>query len=92
MPWAESCGEKPRDMRAGFPRVHPDQNMGFPVAAAKESSKRATRRVKRGIVKRRRAWDAADSIGSKKFFRHGEKPVQVKCEYRAADFSDLGKV
>jgi hypothetical protein len=66
--------------------------MGFPVAPAEESSKRAARRVKRGIVKRRRAWDAADAIGSKKFFRHGEKPVQLKCEYRAADFSDLGKV
>ena len=81
-------------MRAGFPCVHPDQDMGCPVVLAEIGGERTARRIQSGIVKGGRAGDAADAIGSEKFFGHGEKPVQLKCNYRAADFlmDDLGKV
>jgi hypothetical protein len=68
--------------------------MGCTVVLPEIGAERAARRIESGIVKRGSARDAADAIGSEEFFGHVEKPVQLKCEFRAADFlvDDLEKV
>ena len=66
----ESGGEKSGDVRAGFARVHADEDVSGGVLAAQIGSERAARGIKSGVVERRSAGNAANSISSEKFFGH----------------------
>jgi hypothetical protein len=66
----ESGGEESGNMRAGFAGVHADEDVGGRVFAKQISGERASGGKKSGVVKRRSAWNAANTIGSEKFFGH----------------------
>ena len=66
-------------MRAGFPSVHADEDMGRTVFALQIRAERASRGEKSGVVQRRRAREAANPVGSKEFFAHGKKLVSPEC-------------
>jgi len=68
--FGEAGGEESGDVRAGFARVHADENMGGGVFREQIGGKRTARGKKGGVVERRRAGDAANTIGSEKFFGH----------------------
>ncbi len=66
-------------MRAGFASVHADQDMRCTMFALEIRAERASGGVESGVVERRSARDAANPVGSKKFFGHGKKPVSPEC-------------
>jgi hypothetical protein len=90
----EPGGESSSDVRAGFTRVHADQDMRSPVVTPEISGERAANSIESGVVKGRDARDTTDAVGSEEFFGHWEKPVDLKCKFRAAEFlvDDLRKV
>ncbi len=57
-------------MRAGFASVHADENVGGGVLAEQIGGERAPGGKKSGVIERRSAGNAANSIGSEKFFGH----------------------
>ena len=57
-------------MRAGFASVHPDEHVGGGVFAKQIGGKRASGGKKSGVVERRSAGNAANTVGSEKFFGH----------------------
>src|ERR1700675_2854036 len=57
-------------MRAGFARVHADEDIGRAVFALESSGECEAGRVKSGIVERRSAGDAADTVGTEELFSH----------------------
>ena len=82
-------------MRAGFARVHANEDVSCAMLASQILAERASSGVQSSVVQRRRAWDAANAVGSKKLFGHGKKPVSpefgpgpVAPDFRA---DDLGK-
>jgi hypothetical protein len=66
----ESGGEKSGNVGAGFARVHADENVGGGVFAKQICSEGAASCEKGGVIERRRAGNAANSISSEKFFGH----------------------
>lgn len=66
----DSSGEESGDMRTGLARVHADEDMNGGVLAAQIRSERAARGIKSGVVERRSAGNAANTISSEKFFGH----------------------
>ena len=60
-------------MRAGFARVHADEDAGRAMLTAQVGAKRAACRVKSRIVQRRSAGDAADSVRAEEFFGHKKR-------------------
>src|SRR6266481_7220261 len=62
-------------MGAGFARIHADEDMGRAMFTLQIGTERAPRGEKSGVVKRRRARDAANSVSSKKLFSHEREPV-----------------
>jgi hypothetical protein len=68
--FGESGGEKGSEMRAGFARVHADENMSRGMFAEKIGGERAADGEKGGVIEGRSARDAANAIGSEKFFGH----------------------
>jgi hypothetical protein len=63
-------GEKSGDVRAGFAGVHANENVGRGVFAKQISTERAAGGEESGVIERRSAGNAANSIGSEKFFGH----------------------
>lgn len=68
----QASGEESSDVRAGFPGVHADQNASSGMFAEQKGGKRAASSEKSSVVERRSAGNAADAVGSEKFFGHGE--------------------
>jgi hypothetical protein len=66
----ETRGEESGDVRAGFSRVHADENVSGGVLAEQISGERTAGGIKGSVVERRSAGDAADAVGSEKFFGH----------------------
>jgi hypothetical protein len=66
----KSGGEESCDVRAGFASVHADENVGGGVFAKQISGERTAGGEKSGVIERRSARNAANSIGSEKFFGH----------------------
>jgi hypothetical protein len=68
--------------------------MSSAVFALQIGPERAPRGTERGVVQRRGAGDASNTVGSEEFFGHGRKSVFLKCNGEATDFlaDDLGKV
>lgn len=62
-------------MRTGFTRVHTDKDMGRAMFALQIRAKRTPCSEESGVVQRRCARNAANSVGSKKLFSHGKEPV-----------------
>ncbi len=62
-------------MGAGFASVHTDEDMCRAMFALQIGAERAPCGEESGVVQRRRARDAANSVGSKKLFGHGKKAV-----------------
>jgi hypothetical protein len=62
-------------MRAGFASVHTDQDMSRAMLTLQIRAKRASCGEESGVVKRRRARDAANPVGPKELFGHEKKPV-----------------
>jgi hypothetical protein len=58
------------DVGAGFASVHADENVGGGMFAEQIGGKRAARGEKSGVVERRSARNAANTIGSEEFFGH----------------------
>jgi len=69
-PMGEAGGEKSGDVRAGFARVHADEGVSNGMFANQIGGERAAGGEESGIVERRSAGDAANAVGSEKFFRH----------------------
>jgi hypothetical protein len=68
--FGESSGEEGGDVRAGFASVHADENMSRGMFAEKIGGERAADGEKSGVIEGRSARDAANAIGSEKFFGH----------------------
>lgn len=68
--FGESGSEKGGDVRAGFASVHADENMSRGMFAEKIGGERAADGEKGGVIEGRSARDAANAIGSEKFFGH----------------------
>jgi hypothetical protein len=66
----EPGGEESGDVGAGFASVHADENVRGGVFAKQIGGERAARGEKSGVVERRSAGNAANTIGSEKFFGH----------------------
>jgi len=66
----ESYGEESGDVRAGLTRIHADENVSSGVFAKQIGGEGTAGGEKSGVVERRRAGDAANTIGSEKFFGH----------------------
>src|SRR6267154_869212 len=66
------------DVRAGFARVHADERMGGAVFSFEIRADRASGGVERAVVQRRCPRNAANPVGSKKLFRHRQKPVTAE--------------
>ncbi len=57
-------------MRAGFARVHADEDVSSGMFANQIGRERAARGEESCVVERRSAGDAANAVGTEKFFRH----------------------
>lgn len=66
----EPGGEEGGNVWARFARVHADENVGGGVFAKQICSEGAASCEKGGVIERRRAGNAANSISSEKFFGH----------------------
>lgn len=66
----DSSSEKSGDVRAGFARVHADEDVSGGVLAEQIRSERAARGIKSGVIERRGAGNTANTICSEKFFGH----------------------
>ena len=66
----EARSEESGDVRAGFSRVHADENVSGGVLAEQIGGERTAGGKKSGVVERRSAGDAANAVGSEKFFGH----------------------
>jgi len=66
----KASGKNFDDVRAGFAGVHADKDISLAMFALEISAEGAAGGIQSGVVERRGAGDAANSIGSKKFFRH----------------------
>src|SRR5260370_27526698 len=62
-------------MGDGFARIHADEDMGRAMFTLQIGTERAPCGEESGVVKRRRARDAANSVSSKTLFSHGREPV-----------------
>jgi len=66
----EAGGKESGDVRAGFARVHADEDVSSGMLANQIGGERAAGGEESGVVERRSAGDAANAIGSEKLFRH----------------------
>jgi hypothetical protein len=66
----EAGGQESGDMRAGFAGVHADEDVSSGMFANQIGRERAAGGEESGVVERRSAGDAANAVGSEKFFRH----------------------
>jgi len=66
----EASSEESGDVRAGFASVHADEDVSGRVLAKKICGERTASGKKSGVVERRCAGNAANAIGSEKFFGH----------------------
>ena len=57
-------------MGAGFARVHADENVSSGMLAQQIGGERTAGGEKSGVVERRCAGNAANAVGSEKFFGH----------------------
>lgn len=71
----ETRGENGSDVRAGFAGVHADERVRGAVFAAKVCAEGAAGGVKSGVVQRRGAGYAANSVGAEKLFGHESRKV-----------------
>jgi len=62
-------------MRTGFTGVHANEDVGGAVFALESNAESAAGGEESGVVKRRSAGDAADTVGTEKIFGH-EKGVE----------------
>ena len=72
-------GQERSDVRAGFARVHADQDMRCTKLALQVSPEGTPCGVERGVIQRRSTGHASNAIGSEKFFGHGVVPVSSQC-------------
>jgi hypothetical protein len=68
--FGKSGGKQSGDVRAGFAGVHADEDVGGAVFTLEIGAEGAARGIEGGVVERRSAGQAANSVGSKEFFRH----------------------
>src|SRR5882762_503516 len=68
------------DVRAGFASVHSDEGVSGAMFALEIRAESAPRGVEGSVVQRRRARDAANTVGSKKLLGHWKKPVSPECD------------
>jgi hypothetical protein len=66
----EAGGKECGDMRAGFARVHADEDASRGMFANQIGRERTARGEESRVVERRSAGDAANAVGTEKFFRH----------------------
>jgi len=66
----EAGGKESGDVRAGFARVHADEDVSSGMFANQIGGERAAGGEESGVVEWRSAGDAANAVGSEKFFRH----------------------
>ena len=66
----DSSGEKSGYVRTGLARVHADEDMSGGVLAAQIRSERAARGIKSGVIERRSAGNAANTVSSEECFWH----------------------
>jgi hypothetical protein len=66
----ETSREKSGDVWAGFARVHADENVSGGVVAKEVGGERAAGGKESGVVERGGAGNAANAVGSEKFFGH----------------------
>jgi len=66
----EPRGKKRGNVRTGFASIHPDKDMSGTVFALEIGAQRTSRGIQRGVIQRRCARDAANSIGPEEFFSH----------------------
>ena len=66
----EAGGKNFGDVRAGFAGVHADEDIRVAVFAPEIGAEGAAGGIESGVVERRGAGDAANTVGSEKFFRH----------------------
>ncbi len=66
----EAGGKESGDMRAGFARVHADEDVSSGMFANQIGRERTARGEESRVVERRSAGDAANAVGTEKFFRH----------------------
>ena len=67
-------------MRAGFASVHADEDVSRTMFALEIRAESPPRGVEGSVVQRRRARDAANTVGSKKLLGHWKKPVSPECD------------
>ena len=68
----EAGGQESGNVGAGFAGVHANEHVGSGVLAKQIGGERAPGSEERGVVQRRSAGNAANTVGSKKFFGHEE--------------------
>jgi hypothetical protein len=66
----ETSGEESGNVGAGFASVHADENVCGGALTEEIRGERTASSIKSGVVERRSAWNAANPIGSEKFFGH----------------------
>ncbi len=66
----QTRGKQRGDMRARFARIHADEGVGGAEVVLQISAQSAPNGVERLIVERRRAGNATNTVGAKKFFSH----------------------
>ena len=69
--FGKARGKKRGDVGTGFAGVHADEDVGLGTFAAQIGAEGAAGGVKSGVVKRRGAGYAANSVGAEEFFGHG---------------------
>src|ERR1700687_4934685 len=67
-------------MRAGFASVRADEDVSRTMFALEIRAESPPRGVEGSVVQRRRARDAANTVGSKKLLGHWKKPVSPECD------------
>jgi hypothetical protein len=70
--------QKSGDVRAGFARVHADEDVRGAMLALKIRAEGAAGSIESGIIQGRSSGNAANAIGAKKFFAHAKKTVSLK--------------
>ena len=76
--FGEARGKKRGDVRAGFPRVHADENMGLGIFAPQIGAERAPGRVERGVIERGSSGNTPDSVSAEEFFGHADREADLR--------------
>src|SRR5580658_1353155 len=87
----EASGEKRRDVRTGFAGVHADEHVGRGVLAEQISGERAAGGEKSSVVEGRRAGNAANAVGSEKFFGHERLAANSRGAKHTKSLAHAGK-